>query len=289
MMKLIFILLFPIILTAQYKQNYIDTVYSYKWGTGQNAGQEPKFFPQNIFGPPDTTAREDFQSADPEQILSLGLGGEIIVGFRNLLITDGPGADFTIFENAFLNPVTNRIFAEPAVVSVSQDGINYYQFPFDSLTLKGCAGITPTHGNMNSMDTMVSGGDKFDLSTIGLKYIKYIKIKDICNLLLNNPSHPFYDPIISGFDLDAVAGLHLVPDNIIADVKEVNEELDFQYINENFRNNICRISSVGGMIMKSEKLNSNLEDLMNELPQGVYFIQFFDGFRLINKKIMRLR
>ena len=110
----------------------IDTVYSFKPGKGQNSGQGSEYYPQNIFGFPDTSASETFQASDPAQVLSIGLGGEIIVGFKGLEIVNGPGPDFTIFENAFLNPVTNKIFAEPAKIAVSDDGIKYYEFHFGS-------------------------------------------------------------------------------------------------------------------------------------------------------------
>jgi len=216
---IVFIWLFCIELNAQYFQSSIDTVYKFLPGTGQNLGQSSEFFPQNIFGLPDTNASEITPSSDPKQICSIGLGGEIVVGFKNYIIFDGDGPDFTIFENAFINPVTKKVFAEPAIVSVSEDGIKFYDFPYDAKTLVGCAGITPTNGKANPYDVQNSGGDKFDLSIIGLSRAKYIKIRDICNEILKNPDHPFYDPIISGFDLDAVLGL-----NLIKEISNVGDE-----------------------------------------------------------------
>ncbi|MCX6153332.1 MAG: hypothetical protein NT007_04145 [Candidatus Kapabacteria bacterium] len=214
-MKLIYIYIFYLIAVAPNNHIYaqtgtIDTVFSFVPGKGQNAGQDSAHYPMNIFGPPDTLAGYLVQSSSPDQVLSIGLGGEIIVGFKGFFVEDKPGDDFTIFENAFFNPVTKKIFAEPAKVAVSQDGIKYYEFPFDSLTLVGCAGLTPTIGNKNPFDPNESGGDKFDLANLGLKYIKFIKITDICQMVLKNKNHPYYDPIISGFDLDAVVGLHLI-------------------------------------------------------------------------------
>ena len=192
-----------------YRQSIaIDTVYSFIPGTGQNSGQDSLYFPQNIFGNPDKRATKVTPANDPNQILSLGLGGEIIVGFKNYFIVNGEGSDFIIFENAFVNPLNGKVFAEPGRVSVSKDEINYIDFPFDSLTLQGCAGITPTFWNKKY--PLNSGGDKFDLNDIGLDTINYIKIKDISQMLLDNPEHPFYDVTISGFDLDAVIGINYV-------------------------------------------------------------------------------
>ncbi len=187
----------------------IDTVVAFRPGTGQNFGQSPAFFPRNVFGLPDTNAREDVPSANPAEICSLGLGGEIIVGFKNALLLDRAGADFTVFENAFVR-FDGRVFAEPAKVAVSRDGVRFVEFPFDSLTLRGCAGITPTRGNESPFNPARSGGDAFDLATIQMDSVRFIKITDISAFVLNNPRHPFFDPTITGFDLDAVVGLHLV-------------------------------------------------------------------------------
>ena len=203
---------------ADYHRQGIDTVYSFKPGSGQNSGQDSGFFPRNIIGLPDTNARDNFQAADPATILSIGLGGEIIVGFKNYILIDGPGADFTVFENAFINPVTQKVFAEPAKIAVSIDGINYIEFPYDMKTLNGCAGKTPTNGDKNPFAPEESGGDKFDLSEIGVDSVRWIKITDLCDTLLKDESNPWYDPIISGFDLDAVVGLHLVEDIIPTEV-----------------------------------------------------------------------
>ena len=43
------------------------------------------------------------------------------------------------------------------------------------------------------------------MATIGIDSVRYIKIKDITEQILNNPDHSNYDPTLSGFDLDAVA------------------------------------------------------------------------------------
>ncbi|MFH1049494.1 MAG: hypothetical protein V1779_01030 [bacterium] len=184
----------------------IDTVYGFMPGEGQNSGQDSAFYPENIFGLPIGNSDITFPANSPEQILSIGLDGEIIVGFKNYFIVDKEGYDFIIFENVFLNPVNSKYFIEPAEVSVSQDGINFIAFPYDSLTFIGCAGITPTLWNPKDVNN--SSGDRFDLSILGLNYITQIKIKDISKRILSNPQHPNYDPIISGFDLDAVIGIN---------------------------------------------------------------------------------
>ncbi|MCS6809534.1 MAG: hypothetical protein NZ661_12085, partial [Candidatus Kapabacteria bacterium] len=193
-----------------------DTVFSVRWGTGQTFGRE--FFPRNVLGLPDTNARSNIPSANPREICSLGMGGEIVIGWRQAVLVNRPGVDFTVFENAFIR-FDGRVFAEPAKVAVSRDGTSFVEFPYDSLTLRGCAGVTPTHGQYSPFDPMLSGGDSFDLAVLGIDSVRYIKITDISALVLNNPRHMFYDPTISGFDLDAVVGLHLLADARVTSVR----------------------------------------------------------------------
>jgi len=293
MKKTFYIFLFAIIgntMSADFKQSAIDTVVSYHWGTGQNSGQGEEYFPMNIFGKPDTSASDKFQSSDPKEICSIGLGGEIVVGFKNFEIVDGPGPDFTIFENAFINPINNKVFAEPAVVSVSMDGINFYEFPFDSLTLNGCAGITPTNGKEDCFDTLKSGGDRFDLASIGLTRAKYIRIKDITNLLLSNPEHPYYDPILSGFDLDAVVGLNL--ERIEAtDVNEKNESQlkitvtgNTLHVKSQVETSSINLYNLSGHLIETEKASFAY---FSNLQKGVYLIVVFtDRGKVIRKKII---
>ncbi len=188
----------------------IDEVFDFRPGSGQNLGQDAVYYPANIYGPPAPEAGESVPAILPTQILSLGLGGEIIVGFRDAVLVDGPGPDFTVFENAFAIGGTDRSYAEPAKVAVSSDGLHFIEFPFDPWTLTGCAGVTPTNGSADPYDPAVSGGNSFDLATLGLERIRFIKITDITELVLADRQHPFWDPTLSGFDLDAVVGLHLV-------------------------------------------------------------------------------
>lgn len=187
---------------------YIDTVYSFTPGSGQNIGQGEEYFPENIFGRPSAIANEVTAEARPEEILSFGLGGEIVIGIKNKRIINEDGPDFTIFENVFNNDVIDKYFAEPAKVAVSQDGIIWHEFPWDSLSLDGCAGTIPTYGDQDPLDPSVSGGNSFDLDDVNLDWISYIKITDISQMVLDNKQHPYFDITISGFDLDAVACLH---------------------------------------------------------------------------------
>ena len=185
-----------------------DTVLWITPGTGQNAGQAPAFFPHNIFGIPDPRARDTIPSTDPREICSIGLGGEIVIGFKNRAIVDGPGVDFVVFENAF-HYGNGRLYAEPARVDVSADGMSWIAFAFDSASLAGCAGVTPTTGN-DPFDPSVSGGDGFDLASIGVDTVRWIRLTDVTRIILDDRNHRYYDPTLTGADIDAVVGIHYV-------------------------------------------------------------------------------
>jgi len=179
---------------------------------GVGAGYGFEYLPDNVLGLPDSTARPSIPTVDPKQIAGIGLGGEITLSFDRAIV-DGPGPDFTVFENAFFYMLgsVERVYAEPAEVSVSSDGIVFVSFPFDSLTLDGCAGTRPTEGDRNPGDPLVSGGNSFDLAVMQVDSIRYVRLRDVTSIILGNSTHPFRDPTLSGFDLDAVVAIHSAP------------------------------------------------------------------------------
>ncbi len=188
-----------------------DTVVVFRPGGGPAIGREPIYYPANVLDLPDTVARAWTASVDPSRILSLGLGGEIVLGFTRTAIVDRPGPDFTVFENPFYFEIlgNRRTFAEPGEVAVSADGIDFTAFPFDSLSLKGCAGVTPVNGDENPFKPEVSGGDHFDLADLGIDTVRFIRIRDVTDIVMKDRKHPFWDPTLTGFDLDAVVALNV--------------------------------------------------------------------------------
>ncbi|MFP4369542.1 MAG: hypothetical protein ACLFR2_08175 [Candidatus Kapaibacterium sp.] len=239
----------------------VDTVISFTPGTGQSAGQADEYFPENIFGLPSRSSTENTPETSPGEICSIGLGGEIILSIRDNIIIDGPGPDFTIFENSFKNPINGKIYAEPAKIAVSPDGSEWYEFPFDSLTLEGCAGTKPTYGSADPYDPLVSGGNSFDLADIGVGEIKYIKITDISSIILDNPQHPYYDFTISGFDLDAVLAINTQQAVSVRDPGEIatiNTKLD--------------IYSLDGRAIAKAVDKSDLYNSLEALTKGIYIL-----------------
>ncbi len=184
---------------------WADAVVSFTPGPGAGLGQN--FFPNNVLGPPDPdpTLTPSNSSNKPQEILSLGTGGEIILNFTDNYIVDGQGVDFTVFENPFyIAGDTTQPFIEAAFVAVSMDGRNWVEFPWDTTTFAGFAGVTPTKDNQNPTDPRVSGGDSFDLADVGLPFAKFVKLTDLGNLKKEGPFN-------GDFDLDAVVAVNSMP------------------------------------------------------------------------------
>ena len=224
-MAVVFIIFFffcSVFTYSQFEKGTIDTVLSTTFGTNTQFGQSNVFFPYNIYGLPDSSARKDIPSSTEQQICALGMDGSITIGFKGKILRDMPGNDFTVFENSF-EFLGDRIFIEPGMVQVSKDGVNFITFPFDSLTLQGCAGLTPTNGEEDPFNPDVSGGNSFDLADVGLDSVIAIRIIDVSSIILN-PNHPLFSPIVNGFDLDAIVAMHLET-SITTSVTDFNPQI----------------------------------------------------------------
>ena len=164
---------------------FITGVVDHRFGPGQNHNQVGGF-PEALYGPP--------YAGNPASVVSLGNGGYVVVEFAGNAIIDGPGVDFTVFENPFGN------FRELATVAVSEDGLTWHEFPCTAgpgaIDFGYCAGVNPVlsrPGNgVDPLDPSVSGGDTYDLRDIGVTRARYVRITD----------RPDLDSV---FDLDAVA------------------------------------------------------------------------------------
>ncbi|MFN8391775.1 MAG: putative Ig domain-containing protein [Bdellovibrionota bacterium] len=172
-------------------------------------------------------------------------GGSITLEFTDNIIVNGPGTDFTVFENAFRLAGTDDYFVEPATIEVSADGDHYFRFPIDfvphygasgELNLfnpfsyaKGFAGVHPVYANPNvagapdSTNTVRSGGDQFDLSDLPgapLSWARFVRITSTGDKWITDSNgdlvrHSNSSPTFgasgrgnSGFDLDAVTAVN---------------------------------------------------------------------------------
>jgi hypothetical protein len=191
---------------ANAQDPFADEIVSFTPGTNAGFGQDE--LPGIVLGPP-------FGAGGAQgslHTLSLGNGGEVVMRFHDPVICDGDGVDFTIFENAFRAAGgTGPVFVEAGIVAVSQDGVEFFEFPYDAETYEGLAGrapvfSTPVNG-IDPTDPSVSGGDPFDLAILGLPWAAYVRITDP-GPAIPDPGNLIPPGTNAGFDLDAIAAVH---------------------------------------------------------------------------------
>jgi hypothetical protein len=184
---------------------YASEVVSFE--AGANAGYGQADMPGVALGPP-LPGSPNSGSLD---VVSLGVGGEIILGFGGQTVVDGPGADLIVWENPFwVGGDRDTPFAELGEVAVSFDGETWHAFPCD-VTLNdmfdpGCAGWRPRADfdpcERGPLNPEFTGGDAFDLADLGLDEIRFVRIRDLADSGA---------PPSAGFDFDAVGAVYLEP------------------------------------------------------------------------------
>jgi hypothetical protein len=165
--------------------------------------------------------------------------GYITLTFANS-ITNGSGADFAVFENAFISAggagVAGQVFAELGYVEVSTNGVDFARFPSVSLTsaLVGAYGTVDPTNVYNLVGKHVnaygnSWGTPFNLDDltsdplvtsglVDLNDINYVKIVDIPGdgSFKDSLGNPIYDAWRTwgsgGVDLEAIGVINQVPE-----------------------------------------------------------------------------
>jgi hypothetical protein len=177
-----------------------------EYGPTDSGGFGSENMPDVVLGPPEGGG----ESSGSTDVLSLGCGGSIVLGFGPPGIVDGAGPDFIVFENAFLPSGGGAPFVEPGEVAVSVDGESWEVFDCivsGELAPQGCAGVTPVlahpDNGIDPSDPEVAGGDAFDLADVGLSRANYVRIVDRTEEFYG--SRIWCTPPRGGFDLDAVS------------------------------------------------------------------------------------
>ncbi len=181
------------------------------------------------FGSPENAVGE--VQCNHLDVVSLGDGGEITMTF-DPPITDGPGADFAVFENGF--PSGGLLYAELAYVEVSTNGNAFVTFPSVSLTPSEIIGdnvLDPTDvhnlaGKHPGGNIYPCQGTPFDLADLAgdplvasghvdLSQIRYVRVVDVIGngSTEDDQGHAIYDPFPTewaqcGFDLQGIAVMH---------------------------------------------------------------------------------
>lgn len=231
---------------------------------GEGAGFGQDYYPENILGPPDPEATTTFPSCSESELLTLGTDGRVVLEFIDNIVLDGAGPDFSVFENVF--QFGTVYFRECAFVEVSQNGFNWVMFPWDPETLEGLAGVWPTTGD-DPTNPAVSGGDQFDLTDVGLSWIKYVRLTD-CG-----------DEVQDGglFDLDAVVAVNWQETEIF----DRYELTCFPNPVKNYLSvhvlapGTIRLYSLDGRLTYTDEIPEGLFDMeMTGFPEGVYVLRF---------------
>ena len=210
------------------------------------------------------------------EVVSLGDGGSVTMTFQQP-ITDGPGADFAVFENAF-----DDYFLEFAFVEVSSDGQTFIRFPAISLTQTiqqiGPFMRIPDVRAIHNLAGKYRGGygTPFDLAqlkdSIGLDIhsITHVRIVDVIGsidaryarrdsrgMMINDPwPTPFSS---CGFDLDGIA--------VINEKHIMKQEMSFAP-------NPIHAGEQGGIVQVLDDAN----DVSVFTMQGEYIREGKDGF-----------
>lgn len=161
-------------------------------------------------------------------VLTLGEAGDVTLGF-DVTITNGPGADLTVFENGFAIGGGPTVFSEILYVEVSTDGVNFARFEPRYTgsgtamgSLAGLAGGMPVVANVGTnlvspFDPVVSGGESFDLidlignplvtaGLVDLAAIHFVRLVDVAPGDVDVNGTPL--PGNGGSDVDAVTVLN---------------------------------------------------------------------------------
>jgi hypothetical protein len=228
-------------------------------------------------------------------VISLGDGGIATMTFQ-YPITDGPGADFAVFENAF-----DDYFLEFAFVEVSSDGVHFVRFPSVSLTQTmqqiGPFMRIPDVRAIHNLAGKYRGGygTPFDLASLkdsvglDIQAVTHVRVIDVIGAIEprfasrdskgNIINDPWPTPFSScGFDLDGIAVIH--------EQRIISEQMNIapNPIHAGENGGTVRVMDaaydVSVFSMQGEFIREGKEGIIqtNGLPGGVYVVRgIIDG------------
>lgn len=229
-----------------------------------------------------------------EMCVSLGDSGVATVTFSQA-ISNEPGPDFAVFENAFSDQ-----FLELAFVEVSSDGVNFTRFPAISNTQTEIQiGPFSAVGDATLLNNLAGKyranfGTPFDLEelsgTVGLDLsaITHVRIIDVVGKIsgdhvqYDSNGHPINDPYSTafpsgGFDLDAIGVIHQQPLGT-TDSETVSFTVYPNPIHSNGKLNVQSNAELdglklygvdGALLFSSNSTSISLENC----PSGIYFLE----------------
>ena len=241
-------------------------------------------------------------------VVSLGDGGMAVMTF-DMPISNGPGYDFAVFENAL-----NHTFLELAFVEVSSDGEHYYRFPSVSNTqteqqISNGGAVDATKINNLAGKYIVGWGTPFDLeeldgySNLDINNVTHVRIVDVVGSI--NPlygttdknGHLINDPYptnfnTGGFDLSGVAVMNgWTPTAVntyqteISFVAYPNPCQNVLNVNNVTANEpVSLFNAMGQQIWSGMTQDTYFQLDMQSYPAGIYMLQIGTQMTKIVKK-----
>ena len=241
-------------------------------------------------------------------IVSLGDSGVAVLTFNNPII-NGPGADFAVFENGFLNTSdASQAFLELAFVEVSSDGVNYTRFPATSNTQANVQLGNPDYLDATLLNNLAGKyvanyGTPFDLQELSgiagldINNITHVRLVDVVGSISAHASRdhngavindPYPTPFAAaGFDLDAVGVLHqwgnasVTPINCNASLSvypsPAYDVITISLDGTTPTGSTANITTVTGSMVQRVALTTNKETIqVASLPAGMYYVTICD-------------
>lgn len=230
---------------------------------------------------------------DGMTVVSLGDAGSITLTFDQP-ITNGPGYDFAVFENSFMDH-----YMEFAFVEVSSNGTDFVRFPNDSeipfVTQLGNASLADCRMVNNLAGKYRAGfGTPFDLSdvqglndSVDVASITHIRLIDVVGAIngthvsFDSDNQPINDPYPTpfpscGFDLDAIGVINQfvgIEENELASWNVYpNPSMGTVRFSEKWIGKEIRILNHCGQLIFNKVLETN-EIYLENLLSGIYLIQ----------------
>ncbi len=246
--------------------------------------------------------------AADNSIVSLGDSGIAVLTFEHPII-NGPGPDFAVFENGFLNTANDsEAYLELAFVEVSSDGINYFRFPVTSLTQNNVQignGDYINACNLSNLAGKYVGmyGTPFDLNDLAgiarldINNVTHVRVVDVVGSIGEHGSRdnsgrvindPYPTPFPScGFDLDAVG----VINQSGTGVKNQNEKVSVNVYPNPASDRVfislksaqadevtATLTNITGQVLQYVSLSQGETEMhVAQYPAGLYFLVLRDA------------
>lgn len=224
-------------------------------------------------------------------VLSLGDSGVATLSFSQFIM-DGPGYDFAVFENGFMDD-----YIEMAHVEVSSDGIHFFRFPSTSEIPTTTQASNATYTDCRMIDNLAGKyrlgyGTPFDLSdlpndpNLNKSAVTLVRIIDVIGAVSGHTTTDQFGTVINdpyptpfesgGFDLEAIGiingTLGLNDSEILQAKVSPNPATDYFQTTCNGEADLSLYSADGRLLLAQKHFDSTFISV-NEFASGVYYLQ----------------